>query len=638
MAFDENLIKITEENGNRIAAADALAQPVSTDTGSTNYSIGKTPFKGWFGDWENDPQTSSKVVDQNGKPQIGFHGTQRPDRVGDRFRKSRATSGPMAYFTSDPEVASSYATGKMDTSMEMPSDYAGWFKWKGKGMRSPVNIDQAWWNLSEAERATIKERIYTVGYSNADEYTGPIVADSQSIMSRDSIDYELRQARGNALRAMVEMWLSSGSLFNQEEKFLEVLQAAGVKGASLDDPNSVRSAVYPVYLDIKNPLDTADIPTDVISALEQAGKRKRAKQSAGKNADSWDKNTISGNEWMAALKEDMAKGSTHAWTRIPDWVTETLSTFGYDGIKDTGGKRGGVQHQVWIPFNETQVKSATGNRGTFDPTSPNINYSIGKSTDSVTPIAINFPAPNVPSDIKNLRKYIRQMIADSLQGKSIIVERTGTEVKFTAESRAESVSKARTPIQAAPMLEAEEIVLSGIPVDISEPDPNKKTYEGTRLFRRFAIPVSIGGNVYASHFTIREPNDFEQNKGVFYEFNLGKKMEPRDMGLPPASASRPSKDSSPFNLSSGITIAALINKVKGEASNYSIASQSEIDRVNKALGGMNRGPDERLKVYQRAKQKFSKLMAWNSDELAAMADTGSDESQINRMESRFLPS
>jgi hypothetical protein len=64
--------------------------------------------------------------------------------------------------------------------------------------------------------------------------------------------------------------------------------------------------------------------------------------------------------------------------------------------------------------------------------------------------------------------------------------------------------------------------------------------------------------------------------------------------------------------------------------NYSIASQSEIDRVNRALGGMNRGPDERLKVYERAKQKFSKLMSWNSDELGAMADTGSDETQIRR--------
>jgi hypothetical protein len=353
--------------------------------GTFNYSVGQrvstdtNPFKGWFGEWDVDPTTASKVVDPDGKPMVVYHGTQRADRVGDRFRKSRATSGPMAFFTNDPAIASSYSTNKRDTSAEMPSDYAGWFKWKGKGMRSPVAIDRAWWNLSPEERAAVNERIYTIGYSDWDASEGPIVADSQSIMSRDSIDYELRQARGNGLRALVEMWLSSGSLFNQEERFLEVLQAAGVKGATLDDPNAARSAVYPVYLSIKNPLDTASIPGDVVSALEQAGKRKRAKQSAGGNPDAWDKNTISGNDWMAALKEDMAKGTTHAWTRIPDWVTETLSSLGYDGIKDTGGKNGGVQHQVWIPFNETQVKSATGNRGTFDPTSANINYSIGKN-------------------------------------------------------------------------------------------------------------------------------------------------------------------------------------------------------------------------------------------------------------------
>jgi hypothetical protein len=376
VVFDENLIKITEENGNRIPASEALAQPVSTDT---NYSIGTPQFKGWFGE--------SKVVDSDGKPMVVYHGTQRADRVGDRFRKSRATSGPMAFFTNDPAIASSYSTNKRDTSAEMPSDYAEWFKYKGKGMRSPVAIDRAWWNLSPEERAAVNERIYTIGYSDWDAGEGPIVADSQSIMPRDSIDYELRQARGNGLRALVEMWLSSGSLFNQEERFLEVLQAAGVKGATLDDPNAARSAVYPVYLSIKNPLDTANIPGDVVSALEQAGKRKRAKQSAGGNPDAWDKNTISGNDWMAALKEDMAKGTTHAWTRIPDWVTETLSSLGYDGIKDTGGKNGGVQHEVWIPFNETQVKSATGNRGTFDPTSANINYSIGIARNAISQVS-----------------------------------------------------------------------------------------------------------------------------------------------------------------------------------------------------------------------------------------------------------
>ena len=63
---------------------------------------------------------------------------------------------------------------------------------------------------------------------------------------------------------------------------------------------------------------------------------------------------------------------------------------------------------------------------------------------------------------------------------------------------------------------------------------------------------------------------------------------------------------------------------------YSIASQSDIDRVNRALGGMNRGPDERLKVYERAREKFSLLQAWNRDELQAMQETGADDTTIRR--------
>jgi hypothetical protein len=52
--------------------------------------------------------------------------------------------------------------------------------------------------------------------------------------------------------------------------------------------------------------------------------------------------------------------------------------------------------------------------------------------------------------------------------------------------------------------------------------------------------------------------------------------------------------------------------------NYSIASQSEIDRVNKALGGMNRGPDERLKVYERARAKFQGVMERNREALESL--------------------
>ena len=33
-------------------------------------------FKEWFGDWENDPENASKVVDENGEPRVVYHGTR----------------------------------------------------------------------------------------------------------------------------------------------------------------------------------------------------------------------------------------------------------------------------------------------------------------------------------------------------------------------------------------------------------------------------------------------------------------------------------------------------------------------------------------------------------------------------------
>lgn len=40
------------------------------------YKLVRTPeFKKWFGDWENDPDNASKVVDKNGEPMVVYHGT-----------------------------------------------------------------------------------------------------------------------------------------------------------------------------------------------------------------------------------------------------------------------------------------------------------------------------------------------------------------------------------------------------------------------------------------------------------------------------------------------------------------------------------------------------------------------------------
>jgi hypothetical protein len=335
----------------------------------------ETPnFKRWFGDWQAAPEAASKVVDDKGTPLAVFHGTARPDRVGTNFKKSRATSGPMSFFTDDPEVASGYAKGKQDTSLAYEeTDYANWFK--KKDGRSTINLDQAGARMSSEERQSVLEKLRDINMTD----DGEIVYQpgGGTIMSDSSFDFYLqREAKGNPLKLAKQLWLESGTLYNDEEKFAKVLQLAGVKGFDADFPNASYPAVYKVFLDIKNPFDTATITPEFVAELEAAASKIR-KRAATSGADNWDKNTIGPKEWIARLQEDMKNNTTFAWTSIPDWVTERLKAKGYDGIKDMGGKSVGSPHTVWIPFEETQVKSAMGNIGTFDPSKKNILRGAG---------------------------------------------------------------------------------------------------------------------------------------------------------------------------------------------------------------------------------------------------------------------
>jgi len=61
-------------------------------------------FKDWFGDWENDPENASKVVDENGEPMVVYHGTFREFNV---FEWSKDGG---YYFTEFSRIAEIYAT------------------------------------------------------------------------------------------------------------------------------------------------------------------------------------------------------------------------------------------------------------------------------------------------------------------------------------------------------------------------------------------------------------------------------------------------------------------------------------------------------------------------------------------------
>jgi len=100
------------------------------------------------------------------------------------------------------------------------------------------------------------------------------------------------------------------------------------------------SQVYPVYLSVKNPY--------VESVMDH----------------------MDMNVWSAA--------------KIKKWK-QSLIDEGYDGIYIEPSKSmPGYEDGVWIAFDPTQIKSATGNRGTFDPNNPNMLYQEGKQVDADT--------------------------------------------------------------------------------------------------------------------------------------------------------------------------------------------------------------------------------------------------------------
>jgi hypothetical protein len=79
------------------------------------YKLVRTPeFKAWFGDWENDPENASKVVDENGEPMVVYHGTKNEfsifdlDKVGTKTDKGMWGKG--FYFSSNKKYSETYAS------------------------------------------------------------------------------------------------------------------------------------------------------------------------------------------------------------------------------------------------------------------------------------------------------------------------------------------------------------------------------------------------------------------------------------------------------------------------------------------------------------------------------------------------
>lgn len=172
-----------------------------------------------------------ELRDEQGRIKPFYHGTARADRVGNYFNPDRATSGPMAYFTDSEKIAGNYSRDKTDTSIAYDSDYDSY---ETQFRVNDKPITDYWYTLSPIEKRSLTQKIQQVTLDDEDN----IVLDPDNKYGIGNFnDYELHNAKGNALQVLVDGWLGGGTLFGEEKRFTDVLNTIGIKNVEYKDPD-----------------------------------------------------------------------------------------------------------------------------------------------------------------------------------------------------------------------------------------------------------------------------------------------------------------------------------------------------------------------------------------------------------------
>lgn len=330
----------------------------------------------------------SKITDEKGNLKVMYHGTGRADRVGYYFDPNRATSGPMAYFTDNQEIAENYSKDKKDTSLdydERYNDYHTQFRVKHNG--EDISVGELWNTLSAKEKKELGEKAGHICFD--DDYETIIYNPDVDYGNGNFDSYLFRENNGNVLEALVQAWLDDGELYDREDDFRQVLKMVGIDNVEYYNPDYRDEKVYEVYLNVTKPFDTTDISTDMFEQIKDAAEN--AQVTVGNEADMWDKNNVVPEEFVSRLQNDIKNGTTYSWTSIPDFVTDVLKKNGYDGIIDKGGKQGGTIHQVVIPFYSEQIKQITNENPTKE--NKDIRYSISVDLDKQIDDVLNDTVP-----------------------------------------------------------------------------------------------------------------------------------------------------------------------------------------------------------------------------------------------------
>jgi DNA polymerase III sliding clamp (beta) subunit (PCNA family) len=113
------------------------------------YKLVRTPeFKAWFGDWENDPENSSKIVDYNGEPFIVYHGTKNNFSVFDKNKINSNYKQSIGF----------HFTHSYDHAKDIYAKDNGYVKDVFLNIRNPLLLESKFGSGDEAEETIDNNR------------------------------------------------------------------------------------------------------------------------------------------------------------------------------------------------------------------------------------------------------------------------------------------------------------------------------------------------------------------------------------------------------------------------------------------------------------------------------------------------
>jgi hypothetical protein len=314
-----------------------------------------TEFKAWFGDWENDPENASKVVDKNGEPLVVFRGFNKVHDKGfvfkfniNRFKNNRKTNKFGHYFTISEKVAKEYAEQgeKQDEKDIIIKSYF-------LNIRHLLDITKANKRYPTFEEwSVVREKGFMYSkYDIIEKLKRREVPIHSYLFDESPLDVKDENDLDEVSEAKIK----------QLEKIIAKQDARMKEFYNASETISLPALIHIITGESREVID---------EKLKELQENASLRDEAYVNADVYD--------WFIKYKSK----DFRFMEDLDEYLKKLIIDNGYDGVKfieNMIGSVRGLTDSVYVTFDSNQIKLADGTNTTFDSKNPDIRYEYGGS-------------------------------------------------------------------------------------------------------------------------------------------------------------------------------------------------------------------------------------------------------------------